>query len=161
MDSLTSDFSWAVTGALQEHAAERTGVPCPASLLKRTSSARQAFPGSVLHLRDGSVHVVDFAGGVKSVNDATCLMLKPLLGGPAKQYWPAQLSESVDWITMGCLANKSFADDSNTPPTKLGQQATAGIQLVAGWPDCRLVWDKQEHSIRLLRQTVRSKAPRA
>ena len=93
--------------------------------------------------------MVDFAGGVKSVNDATCLMLKPLLGGPAKQYWPAQLSESVDWITMGCLANKSFADDSNTPPTKLGQQATAGIQLVAGWPECRLVWDEQQHSIRL------------
>ena len=149
MDSLTSDFSWAVTGALQEHAAERTGVPCPASLLKKAPSARQAFPGSVLCLRDGSVHVVDFTGGVKSAGDATCLMLKPLLGGPAKQHWPAQLSESVDWITMGCLANKSFADTSNTPPTKLGQQAAAGIKLVAGSHDCRLVWDEQQHSIRL------------
>ena len=50
---------------------------------------------------------------------------------------------------MGCLANKSFTDTSNTPPAKLGRQASAGIQLLAGSPDCRLVWDEQEHSIRL------------
>ena len=85
IDSLTRDFSWAVTGALQEYAAVRSGVPCPASVLKNAASARQAFPGSVLRLRNGSVQVVDFTGGVKSAGDATCLMLKPLLGGSAKQ----------------------------------------------------------------------------
>ena len=45
IDSLIRDFSWAVTGALQEYAAVRSGVPCPASLLKNAASARQAFPG--------------------------------------------------------------------------------------------------------------------
>ena len=104
IDSLTRDFSWAVTGALQEHAAARSGVPCPASMLKNAPSARQAFPGSVLRLRDGSIQVVDFTGGVKSTGDATCLMLKPLLGGSAKQYYPTELSETVDWILMGGLA---------------------------------------------------------
>ena len=149
IDSLTRDFSWAVTGALQEHAAARSGVPCPASMLKNAPSARQAFPGSVLRLRDGSIQVVDFTGGVKSTGDATCLMLKPLLGGSARQYYPTELSETVDWILMGGLANKSFTDTSDTPPAKLGQRAAAGIKLVAGSPDCRLVWDEQEHSIRL------------
>ena len=62
IDSLTRDFSWAVTGALQEHAAARSGVSCPASMLKNAPSARQAFPGSVLRLRDGSIQVVDFTG---------------------------------------------------------------------------------------------------
>ena len=65
IDSLTRDFSWAVTHALQEYAAVRSGVPCPASVLKNAPSARQAFPGSVLRLRNGSVQVVDFTGGVK------------------------------------------------------------------------------------------------
>ena len=32
IDSLIRDFSWAVTGALQEYAAVRSGVPCPASV---------------------------------------------------------------------------------------------------------------------------------
>ena len=54
-DSLTRDFTWAVADALQTFAAERSGVPCPALLLKKAASARQAFPGSVLRLRDGSI----------------------------------------------------------------------------------------------------------
>ena len=72
IDSLTRDFSWAVTDALQEYAAVRSGVPCPASLLKNAASARQAFPGSVLRLRDGSVQVVDFTGGVKGIPNGVC-----------------------------------------------------------------------------------------
>ena len=74
-DSLTRDFTWAVADALQTFAAERSGVPCPAFLLKNAPQARQAFPGSVLCLRDGSIQVVDFTGGVKCTTDANCLML--------------------------------------------------------------------------------------
>ena len=78
IDSLISDFSWTTSGTLQRHAAEVSGTICPALLLKNTDSARQAFPGSVLCLRDRSKHVADFAGGVKSTTDANYLMLKPL-----------------------------------------------------------------------------------
>ena len=70
--------------------AERTGVPCPAFLLKNATQARQAFHGSVLRRRDGAYHIVDFTGGVKTSGDAICLMLKPLAGGPAKQFYPGK-----------------------------------------------------------------------
>ena len=60
--------------------------------------------------------MVDFTGGVKTSGDAICLMLKPLAGGPAKQFYPAELAQSVEWIFMGCLSNKSFSDASDTPP---------------------------------------------
>ena len=83
IEALTRDFSWSVIEALRAYDAERTGAPCPAFLLKNASQARQAFHGSVLRRRDGTYHVVDFTGGVKTSGEAICLMLKPLAGGPA------------------------------------------------------------------------------
>ena len=64
IEALTRDFSWSVIEALRSYDAERTGVPCPAFLLKNATQARQAFHGSVLRRRDGTYHVVDFTGGV-------------------------------------------------------------------------------------------------
>ena len=105
LQALTRDFSWSVIEALRSYDAERTGVPCPAFLLKNATQARQAFHGSVLRRRDGTYHVVDFTGGVKTSGDAICLMLKPLAGGPAKQFYPAELAQSVEWISMAWWAH--------------------------------------------------------
>ena len=69
-----------------------------AFLLKNATQARQAFHGSVLRRRDGTYHVVDFTGGVKTSGEAVCLMLKPLAGGPAKQFYPAELAQSMEWV---------------------------------------------------------------
>ena len=149
IEALTRDFSWSVIEALRSYDAERTGVPCPASLLKNATQARQAFHGSVLRRRDGTYHIVDFTGGVKTSGDAICLMLKPLAGGPAKQFYPAELAQSVEWISMGCLSNKSFSDASDTPPLKQGGRAVAGIKLAGTQIDCRILWDETKHQIRL------------
>ena len=149
IEALTRDFSWSVIEALRSYDAERTGVPCPASLLKNATQARQAFHGSVLRRRDGTYHIVDFTGGVKTSGDAICLMLKPLAGGPAKQFYPAELAQSVEWISMACLSNKSFSDTSDTPPLKQGGRAVAGIKLAGTQIDCRILWDETKHQIRL------------
>ena len=149
IEALTRDFSWSVIEALRSYDAERTGVPCPASLLKNATQARQAFHGSVLRRRDGTYHIVDFTGGVKTSGDAICLMLKPLAGGPAKQFYPAELAQSVEWISMACLSNKSFSDASDTPPLKQGGRAVAGIKLAGTQIDCRILWDETKHQIRL------------
>ena len=141
IEALTRDFSWSVIEALRSYDAERTGVPCPAFLLKNATQARQAFHGSVLRRRDGTYHVVDFTGGVKTSGEAICLMLKPLAGGPAKQFYPAELAQSVEWVHMACLSNKSFADTSDTPPLKQGGRAVAGVKLAGSQIDCRIVWD--------------------
>ena len=74
--------------------------------------------------------MVDFTGGVRIAGEATCLMLKPLAGGPAKQYYPAELAQSVEWIHRAILSNKSFTDTSDTPALKQGSLAVAGIKLV-------------------------------
>ena len=95
------------------------------------------------------IHAVDFTGGVKSSGEAVCLMLKPLAGSPAKQFYPAELAQSVEWVHRACLSNKSFTDTSGTPPLKQGSQAVAGIQLAGGEIDCRIVWDEAKHQIRL------------
>ena len=149
IEALTRDFSWSVIEALRSYDAERTGVPCPAFLLKNATQARQAFHGSVLRRRDGTYHIVDFTGGVKTSGDAICLMLKPLAGGPAKQFYPAELAQSVEWISMACLSNKSFSDTSDTPPLKQGGRAVAGIKLAGTQIDCRILWDETKHQIRL------------
>ena len=130
--ALTRDFSYGVIETLRTYDAERTGVTCSASLLNNAipAEARQAFHGSVLRRRDGTYHVVDFTGGVRIAGEATCLMLKPLAGGPAKQYYPAELAQSVEWIHRAILSNKSFTDTSDTPALKQGSLAVAGIKLV-------------------------------
>ena len=125
--ALTRDFSYGVIEKLRTYNAERTGVPCSASLLNNAIQARQAFHGSVLRRRDGTYHVVDFTGGVRTAGEATCLMLKPLAGGPAKQYYPAELEQSVVWVHRASLSNKSFTDTSDTPALKQGSQAVAGM----------------------------------
>ena len=119
IEALTRDFSWSVIETLRAYDAERTGVPCPAFLLKNATQARQAFHGSVLRRRDGTYHVVDFTGGVKTSGEAICLMLKPLGGGPTKQYYPAELEQSVVWVHRASLSNKSFTDASDPPVAPL------------------------------------------
>ena len=149
--ALTQDFSYGVIEELRTFDAERTGVTCSASLLNNAipAEARQAFHGSVLRRRDGTYHVVDFTGGVRVAGEATCLMLKPLAGGPAKQYYPAELAQSVEWIHRASLSNKSFTDTSDTPALKQGSLAVAGIKLVDTQVACRVLWDEAKHQIRL------------
>ena len=87
--------------------------------------ARQAFPGSVVRLKDGSYHVVAHKNGVVKFNDATCLQLTPIAGGRAPRYYPDDLAQAVEWISTGCLSTHTFQGDQVN--LKQGLVASQGI----------------------------------
>ena len=73
--NMLKDFSAGVTKAFYSHGAAVTGTWLPSLLILDEERARQAFPGSVVRLKDGSYHVVAHKNGVVKFNDATCLQL--------------------------------------------------------------------------------------
>ena len=97
--NMLKDFSAGVTKAFYSHGADVTGTWPPSLLILDEERARQAFPGSVVRLKDGSYHVVALKNGVVKANDATCLHLTPIAGGRAPRYYPDDLAQSVQWMT--------------------------------------------------------------
>ena len=102
--NMLKDFSAGVTKAFYSHGADVTGTWPPSLLILDEERARQAFPGSVVRLKDGSYHVVAHKNGVVKFNDATCLQLTPIAGGRAPRYYPDDLAQAVEWISTGCLS---------------------------------------------------------
>ena len=123
--NMLKDFSAGVTKAFYSHAADLTGTWPPSLLIQDEEKARQAFPGSVVRLKDGSYHVVALKNGVVKSNDATCLHLTPIAGGRAPRYYSDDLAQSVQWISAGCLSSHTFQDDQVN--LKQGLVASQGI----------------------------------
>ena len=123
--NMLKDFSAGVTKAFYSHAADLTGTWPPSLLIQDEEKARQAFPGSVVRLKDGSYHVVALKNGVVKSNDATCLHLTPIAGGRAPRYYSDDLAQSVRWISAGCLSSHTFQDDQVN--LKQGLVASQGI----------------------------------
>ena len=98
------DFSTGLVGALDEHAAIVSGSRPPALNLKERGQARQAFLGSIIGLNDGSVHLVGLKNGVVDTANGICLRLTPLAGGQARQVYPAELAQSVNWVAASCMS---------------------------------------------------------
>ena len=110
------DFSTGLVGALDEHAAIVSGSRPPALNLKERGQARQAFLGSIIGLNDGSVHLVGLKNGVVDTANGICLRLTPLAGGQARQVYPAELAQSVNWVAASCMSSHGF------------QQVEAGLE---------------------------------
>ena len=112
-DQLLADFSDGASDVIDALVASTTGVRSPSlSVRGDGQQARQANAGSLVRLTDGTYHVIAFTNGVQVRADAVCLRLKPLAGGQAKDFYPAELAEAVDWIAQGCLSNRAnFSSD--------------------------------------------------
>ena len=110
------DFSTGLVGALDEHAAEVSDSRPPALNLKERGQARQAFMGSIIGLNDGSVHLVALKSSVVDTANGICLRLTPLAGGQARQVYPAELAQSVNWVAASCMSSHGF------------QQVEAGLE---------------------------------
>ena len=123
---LVADFSRGLTRACGEHGAELSGTWSPSLLITDDARARQAFPGSVLRLNDGSYHIVGLTYGVFRSNDATCLQLTPLNGGSSVRSLSAGLAQSVIWIAPGCLSTHTYQGDQSQ--LKQGHAAAKGIR---------------------------------
>ena len=72
--------------------------------------------GSIIGLNDGSVHLVALKSSVVDTANGICLRLTPLAGGQARQVYPAELAQSVNWVAASCMSSHGF------------QQVEAGLE---------------------------------
>ena len=108
-DQLLADFSDGASDVIDALVASATGVRSPSlSVRGDGQQARQVNAGSLVRLTDGTYHVIAFTNGAQVRAEAVCLRLKPLAGGQAKDFYPAELAN-----TTGTEPGTGPADDGD------------------------------------------------